>query len=268
MHNFKKKFGQNFLKHNRYAAIVAGSLKLDENSVVIEVGPGDGRLTAELLRTNAKVYSIEIDYDLLAKLIKRFSGNPKFEIINQDILTVKLEEILTEEDKSKPIFITGSLPYNISKKIIEKFLKYKFEINTGFNIVRMSFIVQDEVAKDYVAKPPKSSFISNFVQVFAKIKKLQSIPASEFTPRPKVDGGILTFELKTELHKNYNDLIKLIRIGFVAPRKKLIKNISNSNLYQDKDLKVVFEELGISENARPAELGFEQWEQVFSRLVS
>lgn len=259
-HNFKKSLGQNFLNSSRFIFELIDPLDLSEDDLVIEIGPGDGAVTRRLLETGANVICIEKDYDLLPKLIQKFKDFDNFDLVHFDVMKVNLTEMLVQNFGDQPFFnvkITGSLPYNISKKIIKKFLK----INNNDDRIQvdvMSFIVQNEVAKQIVAKPPKATYLSNYLKVYAEIKKSKTIPASQFTPRPKVDGGIIVLYPKEGI-QNAESINKLLKVGFASPRKTLLNNLKSNKDFKSLKLTELLNKANISERARPAEVEFDQW---------
>jgi len=268
MHQFKKNYGQNFLKGFKFPKKLVESLHLIKADTVIEIGPGDGILTKLLLDMEVNVIAIEIDYDLLPNLIKKYGDNPFFHLVHEDILNINLAEVLEKNQANDRIKIIGSLPYNISKKIIDDFLSFEMknrelnDLKKVYHIDSMSFIVQEEVAKEYTSQAPKASFLSNYLRIYADIRKFQSIPADQFTPKPKVNGGILYIKLKEEIIKEHRSLARLIRLGFTSPRKTLIKNLKNSNKYSEEKLKQAFLELKLSLTIRSAEMLQDNWQKL------
>ncbi|MEO6728868.1 MAG: 16S rRNA (adenine(1518)-N(6)/adenine(1519)-N(6))-dimethyltransferase RsmA [Candidatus Dojkabacteria bacterium] len=263
-HNFKKFYGQNFLKNTRFAERLIHALELKPGETVIEIGPGDGMVTNLLLNKEARVICIEVDYDLIPNLIRRFGDNPNFHIVHEDFLDCNLDEILTKYSQNKDFKVSGSLPYNISKVIIRKLIEFSLAKKTH-GIKSMSFIIQDEVAKDYVASAPKASFLSNYARVFTDVKKFESIPAQQFYPMPKVNGGIVFFEFKKPV-KDYKEVMKLIKFGFASPRKTLLRNLKNSNLYKPEQLQAAYKELEFIDTVRPAEIDNEVWIKLYELL--
>lgn len=272
-HRFKKQFGQNFLSSSRFIGAMIDPLELVETDTVIEIGPGNGNVTEKLLETGAKVISIEVDYTLIPKLTQRFEkyiSKSKFSLVNQDVLKIDLEEILKENNATNSIKVVGSLPYNISKKIIKKFIEFNYlsidSINQDNEVKAMSFIIQEEVAKDIAAKAPSASFLGNYVQIFADVKKLESIPASQFFPKPKVNGGILFLNMKPrdQVPNSVRAIIKLIRAGFAQPRKTVLNNLGNLKELNINKVKIKEKllELGLTETARPSELTLEHWKEL------
>lgn len=238
-HTFKKKFGQNFLRNQRFAKEMISILDLSSKDIVIEIGPGDGMVTQLLLDSSAKlVIAVEVDYQLIPHLVKKFNEFEKFELINQDILKFQIEKSINEFafENNKEVIksalegnyrikVVGSLPYNISKSIIKTIIK------TWPKVEKMVFILQEEVASDYAAKAPKGSFLGNWIRLYADIKKHKSIPAKQFFPVPKVNGGILEINPKNTKRSPKSNLIeKLIRMSFSSPRKNLKNNLKNSSI--------------------------------------
>lgn len=268
-HNFKKSLGQNFFKNNKFPNKLADTLDLQENDLVLEVGPGDGSVTKVILEKSIPVVAVEYDYDLLSKLLRRFQENKLFTLHHQDFLLFNLEEFINTYP-GKSIKVVGSLPYNISKKIIRKLLLFdrNRRKNGQVGFEKLSFIIQDEVAKTYVSAPPKASFLSNFIHLFGRIRKLESISETQFTPRPKVKGAILTIIpelLYADL--DFDEFLKFLKIGFITPRKKLTKNLISSNKYSREKIEDAFAKLEIDTNIRPAQLDYTQWVKAFGLIT-
>jgi 16S rRNA (adenine1518-N6/adenine1519-N6)-dimethyltransferase len=259
-HNFKKQFGQNFLKGSKFVDKLITPLEITENDFVLEIGPGDGAVTSRLLKSKALVTSIEIDYELIVSLIKRFGKEENFKIIHEDILSVNLNEVFKEYSQGRTIKVVGSLPYNISKKIIAVFIKYNHSaLDKNSKIIKMAFLVQEEVSKNYNARAPVATFLSNWIRLYADVRKSESIPATQFFPKPKVNGGILVIEPKSEIVENAEEISKLLRIGFSTPRKTLAKNLKNARKWEATKIDAAFKKLNFKDKIRPSELEFEDW---------
>jgi 16S rRNA (adenine1518-N6/adenine1519-N6)-dimethyltransferase len=263
-HSFKKHYGQNFLKNQKFAAKMVDYLEVDENDTILEIGPGDGMLTKLLLAKGAQVISVEIDYSLLPNLVQKFTGS-NFHLVHEDFLKLELRELFGKYKISGKIKVAGSLPYNISKKIISGLIEFNF-LNQSYTIDSMCFIVQEEVAQDYVAQAPRGTFLANYVKLLADVKKYESIPANQFFPMPKVNGGILYIKPKEHLESDWREILKLIRIGFVSPRKTAEKNIKSSRKWSEERVASVFSELGIKDKARAAEISPQEWVDMYMKL--
>lgn len=254
-HKFKKQYGQNFLRNDRFVHELLAAGQIQAGDTVIEIGPGDGRVTNQLLNAGAKVIAIEVDYALVVKLIQRFGENKEFELIHQDVLTIVISELQSKYnfDKYK---VVGSLPYNISKHIIRMLMEGKPKPEL------MAFIVQEEVAQDYVALPPRASSLSNWIRTYANVRKFLSIPKNQFFPEPKVNGAILQIVPLKELPVNHEITAQLIRVGFTTPRKTLLNNLRTIKDWQTYGWENWWTELGLTPTSRAAELTLSQWSQL------
>lgn len=260
-HKFKKALGQNFLRSDRFAIELVNTVAPEFDELIIEVGPGDGRVTRIALETGAQVVCIEVDYSLIPKLIAKFRDYENFELIHESVLDVDITEVLKQFPDIRNYKVIGSLPYNISKQIIRKFLTLEQPPS------QMAFIVQEEVAKAYVAKPPKATFLSSWVQIFANAKKRLSIPKTQFFPTPKVNGAILELNPNTNLDKNSKAIAKVMKVGFTSPRKTLRNNFLSTWHERTEQLDMMWEQVGLSEKARAAELEFNTWVHITEFLI-
>jgi 16S rRNA (adenine1518-N6/adenine1519-N6)-dimethyltransferase len=261
-HNFKKQFGQNFMRNDRFAHELIKDIPQDPDTVVVEIGPGDGRVTNLLLAGGRKVLAIEIDYSLIVQLIKRFGDNPSFQLINQDVLQVDIVAELTNLGwDAQNYFIVGALPYNIGKQIIAKSL----ELTPA--PVSMHFVLQEEVAQDYVAQPPKASFLSSWIRLFADVSKGVSIPKSQFYPMPKVNGGILRIKPHPS-HPLAATITKLLRVGFSSPRKTLWNNLRSLPEFNSMQASEFLQEFKLTEHTRAAEIDLNVWEALANYAIN
>ncbi len=263
-HSFKKRFGQNFLKNTRFAGRLVEVSDPSSNDEYIEIGPGDGNITEFLLSYGVNVTSIEIDYDLIPKLIKRFDDyliSGQMSLVHKDILA--LEPEFYSKFKGKSVKVIGSLPYNISKKIMNILLTA--HENGLVNIASMTFIVQEEVAQDIVSKPPKATFFGTMMHIRSKVKKYETIPARHFFPTPKVNGGIL--QIIPTTNEYTNDLIRFIKLGYSSPRKQLVGNFANSNKFSIEQVREALNTVGVTATARAQELEVETWIELYKILV-
>lgn len=257
--NFKRQFGQNFIKDLESVRKMISALNIEKDDLIIEIGPGDGRVTQQLLESApGKLISIEVDIDLIPILQTKFKDYLNFELINQSILTIDFDE-LTD---GKPYKVIGSLPYNISKPIIKILTETKNKPQI------MSFIVQKEVAQDYSATPPEGCFLSNFVSIFYDVKYKGTVDKNDFVPRPKVDGGIICFTKKEQAEvseKDYVPFSKFLFNCFRQPRKKMTNTLKG--IYKEVDWPAATEKAGISSNARAAEVEFKEFKELFKFLL-
>ncbi|MBD3280721.1 ribosomal RNA small subunit methyltransferase A [Candidatus Dojkabacteria bacterium] len=258
-HNFKKQFGQNFLKNVDAILHTIEALELKEGDYVIEIGPGDGRLTEYLINEPIELRAIEVDDELIPLLQGKFANYANFKLIHKDVLKILDEELIGIENFK----VVGNLPYNISKPIIKKFIELENRPEM------MVFTLQKEVARDYCAEAPKSSFLSNFVRVFYEVEYLRTIAKENFYPVPKVDGGVIKLTKKSNpeiSEKKYEDFVKFLKNSFRSPRKQM-KGVLK-NIYREVNWPRAFEGAGIKLTARASELRFEDFVNLFHHLDS
>lgn len=249
-HIFKKSLGQNFLKNKSAIQDLLKLLDLQKNDLVIEIGPGQGALTDELVKVVNNLVLIEKDSNLINYLSSKY---PQVNIINQDFLKINLNWI-TQREKYKVI---GSLPYNVSKKII-------YNLLTATNKPdKISFIIQKEVAQEYVSKPPKATLLSNFANIYSDVKLDKVISAKSFYPVPKVDGQIIAFKNIKPKVSNHEILWSLIRTGFSSPRKIVASNLKN---YEKNNVLEALSTLNLSPTIRAGELTLENWIDLQKKL--
>lgn len=239
-HNFKKKFGQNFLNDENILNKIVKESEIPEDTLVIEIGPGAGALTNKLKDVASNVLAYEIDLDLQNILIDKFE-NTNVNIIWEDFLNRNIKEDIKGYNH-KHIFVVANIPYYITTPIVEKI------IDSGVDVEKIVIMVQKEVGDRFSAKPGSKEYgsISVFLNYFFNIKELFIVSKNCFTPRPNVDSVILSLEKKKDKEevKDEKKLFKLIKDSFRFKRKNLRNNLKDYNLSKveevlkkyDKDL--------------------------------
>ena len=235
----KKSLGQNWLKNREILEKIADYA--GEGPLCVEIGPGLGFLTSSLFRRFEKVIAVEFDAELAQKLPGSFPGK-NLEVVNEDILKFDFKKV------PQPFVVAGNIPYYITSPIIEELLTLETKPE------RIVLLVQKEVAERVVSN--KETVLSLFVKNRAKVIAGPVVARTEFTPPPKVDSEVLVMEpLKKPVVDD--EVFKLIKAGFITPRKKLIHNLSN--LRSKEELEKIFAELGLDINARPSDLALKDW---------
>ena len=246
----KKSLGQNFLIDQNIINKIISVVDI-ENKNVLEIGPGTGNLTLEIVKKNPKkVILIEKDNVLAKNLTNKFNNN--IEIINKDVLKINENDLC---DQSLIVF--GNLPYNISTEILSKWI-----LNLDINKVWFSYLVlmfQKEVADRIISKFNTKHYgrLSILANWRLKIKKIFDIKPASFQPKPKVESTVLFFEPKKNFFKfeNPRNLEKITRVFFMH-RRKMIKKPYNQ-LFNNK--KNIAHEMGIDLNLRPQNLDFDTY---------
>ena len=254
-HKFKKQFGQNFLQHAMWIEALVEAADLTKEDIVIEIGPGEGVVTERIAQSCKEITSLEIDTELIPVLNEKFSSYTNIKIIESDFLQNDLAFL-----KGKKYKVVASLPYNISKKIINKFLRSE---NPP---VQMALLIQREVAMDYVSHKPDAKFLGTAAQGYADIELTTTVPSNAFHPEPKVDGGILKFTNIKQKYPNLENLLKFIKLGYSAPRKKLSGNLANVG-FDRTQVENILLALKLSATARGQELDLNDWQALNAALT-
>lgn len=225
----KKSLGQNFLMHARIAERIALVAELKSDDTVLEIGPGTGMLTSELLKLAGKVVAVEADYELYEKLKTDFANDiakNKLELVHDDICNWNFEMYLNSrysaKEGTRDYKLVANIPYYLTGEIFRMFLSAENQPSS------MTLLVQKEVA-ERVARSVKQSILSLSVKAYGTPKYEFTVKRGAFKPAPNVDSAVLTvrdisrknFATKAEEKKFF----ELIRAGFAHKRKFVRKNL-------------------------------------------
>ena len=234
-HKARKRFGQNFLHDQGIILQIINTIAAQENDHIIEIGPGKGALTRHLLAACQRLDAIELDRDLIPLLkISLATYSQKFQLINQDVLTVDICQLQQKSDQS--IRIVGNLPYNISTPVLFHFLKYRH------CIADMHFMLQKEVVDRLAALPNNKNYgrLSIIMQYYFRIEKCFDVSPTAFDPAPKVDSAIVALTPYKNLDQqhgivlNDTDALQFIcKQAFQQKRKTLRNNLKKIMDEQD-----------------------------------
>ena len=248
----KKSLGQHWLKDRDILSCIADEASITSEDTVLEIGPGLGTLTSELLRRAHKVIAVELDEDLARKLPGQFPGT-SLEVVHQDILRFDLRQL------PKKYVVVANVPYYITSKIIRL-------LTTSSNPPRaIVLLIQKEVAERMVAKPGDMSILAVSSQVYANVRLGAVVPAELFTPPPKVDSQVVVLEMRSSplvdstLEKLF---FQAVKAGFSAKRKKLRSSLSSGLHYSKDEVEEVLASVGISADARAEDLSIDDWIRV------
>ena len=224
-HHFKKKFGQNFLKDENIIQKIVRSADIKENSLIIEIGPGEGALTKELVNYG-DVLAYEIDHDLEEVLTEKFKNKP-VTFLFDDFLKRDIKQDLTLK-KQKHLYVIANLPYYITTPIITKLIEENIPIE------KMILMVQKEVGDRFSAKVGTKDYssITVFLNYYFQVKKEFLVSRNNFYPKPNVDSVIVSFTRKEPPEKVLSEshFFGLIRDAFQYKRKNLRNNLKNYDL--------------------------------------
>ena len=264
-----KRLGQNFLIDENVVETIVDCSNINEEDLVIEIGPGLGTLTSKLVEKAGKVICIELDSKMITILKDRFLLYKNFEVINDDVLKVDLKSLIKKEKangKIKNAKIVANLPYYITTPIIMKLLEEELDLES------ITIMIQKEVADRLVAIPgdKNTGAITYTVYYYASSEKILEVPNTSFIPEPEVTSEVIKLNIRKEpvvKTQNKEKLFKIIKCAFMQKRKTLVNSLYNAKILQDKKQGIeILKKLNIDENARPEELTIEQFENISKNL--
>ena len=254
----KKKYGQNFLndKEEILNKIIEVS-NINEESEILEIGPGQGALTALLVERVKKLTCIEIDKDLENGLRKKFDKKENYSLVMGDVLEVDFKKYLNAGTK-----VVANIPYYITSPIINKIIENKDLIDEAY------IMVQKEVGERICAKSGKErSVLTLAVEYYGEANYLFTIPREFFNPIPNVDSAFISIKFYKD--KRYEDKIsedlffKYIKAAFSNKRKNIINNFSTLG-YSKNEIKELLQELEVSENERAENISIEKFIEIIN----
>jgi 16S rRNA (adenine1518-N6/adenine1519-N6)-dimethyltransferase len=220
--------GQNFLSDPSTAEMIIARAGIGSNDTLLEVGAGLGALTVPAARASKKVYAVEKDQRLIDLLKTELivSNISNTVLINSDILRLDLKKLVKGE--TEKIIVIGNLPYNISSILLVRLIENRDIIS------RAVLMFQKEMAKRIYAGPNCKDYsrLSVMAQYCADIKKIATVKAPLFFPKPKVDSEVIELTFKTEpQYKAYDEqlLFRVIKAAF-SKRRKTLKNSLSGNI--------------------------------------
>jgi 16S rRNA (adenine1518-N6/adenine1519-N6)-dimethyltransferase len=253
-----KNLGQNFLFDENILHKIIRASEIKKGEKVVEIGPGLGVLTNELLEKGAKVLAIEFDRKMIKVLKDRFKAETNLNLISGDAL----DEIKKIELKGYKII--ANLPYQITSPFFRKALSQKY-------LPKMILVmVQKEMAERVAALPhnSKRGFLSVLVQLYGQPRIIGLVPKESFYPQPKVEGAILSLEVKP-LSKNIDKtkILKMVQAGFSQKRKKIRNSIAAGLRIEAIKAEKIIKEAGIDPNKRAEDLEINEWQVLQKQFI-
>ena len=250
--NFKKKYGQNFLRDNSIPRKIVDVSKIPDNTLVIEIGPGAGALTKELARVAKQVLCYEIDESLEDILDQALLEYTNVSVIYDDFLKRNVLEDLNNYDYEH-LYVIANLPYYVTTPIITQLVTSNLEIE------KIVVMVQKEVADRFCAKPASREYgsITVFLNYYFDLKKEFLVSKNCFVPKPNIDSMIISLTRKKELLplKDSTLFFNLIRDSFRFKRKTLRNNLKGYDLMKiEQTLKNYHFDLSVRDEELPLEV--------------
>ena len=254
-HKAKKKYGQNFLNDSNLSDEILDIANINEETEVLEIGPGLGFLTEKLIENSKFLTAFEIDDDLIPFLNKKFESKQNFKLIHQDFMEADLKKFF--EDK-KNVKVVANIPYYITSPIINKLLEYRE------NIDEIYLMVQKEVAERIASQPHSKnmSLLTHAVQFYAEAEYLFTVPKEKFDPVPKVDSAFLGIKILKD--KRYESQIseekyfKYLKEAFSNKRKSIVNNLTKLGFSKDV-VGSALEKVGKTRLARTEEFSVQEF---------
>lgn len=245
--------GQHFLINRRILTDILTAADLSHSDIVLEIGPGKGFLTKELLRRVKKVVAIELDETLAASLNHRLGYPSNLTILNADARYVDLESIIGTD---LPYKVVANLPYYAANPIMRKLLETPPKPDS------LIIMVQQEVANSITAQPNDMSLLSVATQVYGSARKICTVPPKAFRPMPKVRSAVVRIDLHVKSLVKAEEaphFFKVVRGGFFAPRKQIRNSLSLGLKLNPILSGKLLDRAYIDPRRRPSTLNINEW---------
>jgi len=246
----KKKWGQNFLRNRGAVEKIVAAVEPAADDVIVEIGPGEGVLTAKLLELPNRVIAIEIDPDLARQLRSKFGE--RLELRNEDAVDAPLPQT--------PYRAVGNLPYNVGTPILRRVI-------ADPNCKRAVFMLQKEVADRVTAKPGSDpyGFLTLYVEAYASARQLMTLDPKSFHPPPKVRSAVVVLDPRDPgLQSPREDVLDLVSASFRMRRKKLVNNLTGWRELTREQVLDAMRVAGIDDNARAETLSLRDFAAIWS----
>ena len=260
-----KSLGQNFLIDDDAVNGIVEAAHVSKEDLIIEIGPGLGTLTKELLEKAGKVICIELDKRMIEILQDRFSLYNNFKVINDDVLKVDLITLI-EKENFKSTKIVANLPYYITTPIIMKLLEDRLNVET------ITVMIQKEVADRLVTNPGTgdTGAITYAIHYYTKPSRVLEVQNTSFIPAPKVNSSVIQLKVLQEPSVKVEDeekLFELIKYAFMQKRKTLLNSLTNSGKFGSKEqIEKVIIKLNLDVKIRPEKITLEQYVELLKNL--
>src|SRR3954470_3078767 len=267
----RPKLGQNFLSDQSAAEKIVAALGEIRSSTVIEIGPGQAVLTSKLAARSGRLIAIELDRVLAAQLSLKFSRQPNVEIIEADVLTVDIANLIAR--KPDPILhlpqaqqakVIGNLPYYITSDILLHLFRFHEWIS------EIVIMVQREVADRIAAEPGSRDYglLSATTQMYARVENLFTLPPGAFSPPPKVHSSVLRLMMEpriVELGVDTEQFVDFLKLSFSQKRKTLLNNLKAK--YDAAQVRAALKNQRLREDVRSEAIPLEKAAGVFRKLI-
>lgn len=266
-----KALGQNFLINKYVVETIVESSDITKEDLVIEIGPGLGTLTKYLIEKAGKVIAIELDKKMIEILQDRFKLYNNFELYQEDILKVDLENLIKKEKKNesiKKVKIVANLPYYITTPIIMKLLEEELDLES------ITVMIQKEVADRLSAIPGEkdTGAITYAVYYYAIAESILEVPKESFIPEPEVTSKIIKLNIRKQVPvkvENKEFMFKIIKNAFMQRRKTLLNSLRNAKIFNSKEQGLdILHAIDLKEDVRAEKLTLKNFADITNKILN
>lgn len=247
-----RSMGQNFLIEPEVVAMIADAAGIEPGDLVIEIGPGMGILTRELLSHGATVVGVELDRDLAGFLKDDLGGVETFSLVERDARYVEIDQIT----HGRSYQLAANLPYSMATVIIRHFME------SPTPPTRMTVMVQREVAERMTAGPPDMSLLGLATDLYAEAEIAFIVPPDVFLPPPKVESAVVALDVREELRGDEptrDRMFELATMAFQRKRKTIGNGLAMGLDRPKGELEATLQQAGIDPMRRPQTLTVDEW---------
>ncbi len=266
----RKKYGQNFLIDANILRQIVEAAEIQKEDLVLEIGPGLGALTEQLLKAAGKVIAVEVDQVLIPILQENLKDYTNLVLLNDDILKVDLDDLLQKEGDGRKAKVVANLPYYITTPIVAELLEKQN------NLESITVMVQKEVAQRMQEGPGSKAYgaLSLLVQYYAKAELMMTVSSSCFIPKPDVDSAVIRLKIYEPEDRpvqtmHEKEMFELIRAAFNQRRKTLLNAVGNAaNLsYSKEQIREALSKMGKEETIRGEALTLQEFAELTKLLI-
>lgn len=247
-----RSMGQNFLVDPDIVRAIADAAEVGTGDRVVEIGPGMGILTREVLFRGASVTGVELDRELAMFLRQDLAGIDAFSLVERDARYVEIEELTG----GQPYQVVANLPYSVATVIIRHFMESVTPPD------RMTVMVQKEVAERMTASPGDMSLLGLATDLYADASIALIVPPDVFLPPPKVESAVVVLDVRKQLRgteASRDRMFELATMAFQRKRKTISNGLSMGLDRPKSDLDEMLGALGIDAKRRPQTLSVDEW---------
>jgi len=260
-----KRFGQHFLKDKRTVQRIVDALAPQPGETIVEIGPGTGALTAELIERAGRVIAVEFDNKLTPLLNEQFGQRPNFKLIMADALAT---DFCREIQPASHARVAANLPYNISTAILQRLIEQRA------CLTEMVLMLQREVVERIMAPAGSSErgYLSVLVEAHCETEKLFDVGPGAFRPPPKVWSSVMRVTFRPQINTGEKLFWETVSAGFAQKRKTILNNLRGASgqlaevLKRNGGASIVLCKAGVELQRRAETLTIDEWGRIVRAL--